>query len=155
MALPDTPQRLIREAERLGAAGELTAAIALYQQLLARWPHFADSWYNLGLLQRRAGQFEAALAAYAQALAHGISDPEQVHLNRAVILTDHLRRDAEAEQELRQALRLASDYLPALMNLANLHSDRGERAQAAAAYERILERHPHAYEALARYAQLR
>jgi tetratricopeptide (TPR) repeat protein len=155
MALPDTPQRLIREAERLGAAGELTAAIALYQQLLGRWPHFADSWYNLGLLQRRAGQFEAALAAYAQALAHGISEPQEVHLNRAVILTDHLRRDAEAEQELRQALRLAPDYLPALMNLANLHSDRGERAPAAATYERILERHPHAYEALARYAQLR
>ena len=37
MALPDTPQRLIREAERLGAAGELAAAIDLYQRLLARF----------------------------------------------------------------------------------------------------------------------
>ena len=154
MALPDTPQSLIREAERRGAAGELSAAIGLYQSLLARWPQFADSWYNLGLLQRRAGQFEAALASYAQALAQGIREPAEVHLNRAVILTDYLRRDADAEQELRQALRLAPDYLPALMNLANLHSDRGERAQAAATYERILERNPHAYEALARYGQL-
>ena len=40
MGLPDTPQSLIREAERLGAAGELTAAIELYQSLLARWPQF-------------------------------------------------------------------------------------------------------------------
>ncbi len=154
MALSDTPQSLIREAERLGAAGELSAAIGLYQRLLARWPQFADSWYNLGLLQRRAGQFEAALASYQQALAHGIHAPEEVHLNRAVLLTDFLRRDDEAEQELRQALRLSPDYVPALMNLANLHSDRGERAQAAATYERILDRNPHAYEALARYAQL-
>ena len=155
MALADTPQSLIREAERLAAAGELAAAIDLYQSLLARWPQFADSWYNLGLLQRRAGQFEAALASYGQALAHGIRGPEEVHLNRAVILTDFLRRDEQAEQELRQALHLSPEYLPALMNLANLHSDRGERAQAAATYERILERDPRAYEALARYAQLR
>ena len=155
MALSDTPQSLIREAERLGAAGELGAAIDLYQRLLARWPQFADSWYNLGLLQRRAGQFEAALRSYEQALAHGIGAPEEVHLNRAVILTDCLRRDEDAERELRQALRLAPDYVPALMNLANLHSDRGERAQAATLYERILARNPEAYEALARYAQLR
>ena len=155
MALPDTPQGLIREAERLAAAGELPGAVSLYQRLLARWPQFADSWYNLGLLQRRTGAFEAALASYAQALAHGIRAPEEVHLNRAVILTDCLRRDAEAEAELREALRLSPEYRPALMNLANLHSDRGERAPAAAIYERILARDPHAYEALARYAQLR
>jgi tetratricopeptide (TPR) repeat protein len=155
MALPDTPQALIREAERLAAAGELAAAISLYQRLLARWPQFADSWYNLGVLQRRVGEFEAALASYGQALAHRIDRAEEVHLNRAVILTDFLRRDDEAEEELREALRLAPGYLPALMNLANLHSDRGERAEAQATYERILERDPHAYEALARYAQLR
>jgi tetratricopeptide (TPR) repeat protein len=155
MALPDSPQALIREAEGLSAAGELAAAIQLYQRLLARWPQFADSWYNLGVLQRRVGQYEAALASYGQALAHGVRGAEEVHLNRAVILTDFLRRDAEAEQELHEALRLAPGYVPALMNLANLHSDRGERAQAAATYERILQRSPHAYEALARYAQLR
>jgi tetratricopeptide (TPR) repeat protein len=155
MGLPDTPQSLIREAERLGAAGELAAAIELYQRLLARWPQFADSWYNLGLAQRRAGQFEAALASYGQALTHGIRGPEEVHLNRAVILTDFLHRDEQAEQELRRALHLNPDYLPALMNLANLQSDRGERAQAAATYEHILKHNPHAYEALARYAQLR
>lgn len=155
MAPPDTPQRLIREAERLAGAGELAAAIDLYQRLLARWPQFADSWYNLGLLQRRAGQFEAALASYGQALRHGVGGPEEVHLNRAVILTDCLRRDEEAERELRLALHLSPGYVPALMNLANLQSDRGERAQAAATYERILEGNPDAYEALARYAQLR
>src|SRR5579863_182383 len=152
MAAPDTPQGLIREAERLAASGELTAAISLYQRLLARWPQFADSWYNLGVLQRRTGQFEAALASYGQALTHGVPRAEEVHLNRAVILTDFLRRDAAAERELRQALRLAPEYVPALMNLANLHSDRGERAAAEAIYERLLERDPHAYEALARYA---
>src|SRR5579862_4102763 len=140
MSEPGEPAALLREAARLEQTGQLAQAAVTYERILARWPALADCWYNLGLLQRRLRRFDAALASYAQALAHGIRAPEEVHLNRAVILTDCLRRDAEAEGELRAALRLAPEYRPALMNLANLHSDRGERAPAAAIYERILAR---------------
>ena len=98
-------------------------------RILERWPDLADCWYNLGLLQRKLRRFDAALAAYAEALARGVRQPEEVHLNRAVILADHLRLDAAAERELRTALSLNPHYLPALQNLANLHEDLGRRSR--------------------------
>jgi tetratricopeptide (TPR) repeat protein len=145
---------LIETAARLERAGRPEEAAATYRELLARRPELPDCWYNLGLIERRLGRFDAALESYAQALRHGVSRPEEVHLNRAVILADCLRRDPEAERELEAALALNPDYLPALQNLANLYEDLGRRAEALALYERILARDPRAYEALARYARL-
>src|SRR5204863_8460858 len=64
--------------------------------------------------------------------------PEEVHLNRAVIYSDCLRQSEAAERELREALRLNASYVPALLNLANLHEDRGQRDEARLFYERAL-----------------
>ena len=145
---------LLHEAARLERSGRLDDAEACYTRLLERWPDQPDSWYNLALLQRRAGRFEAALASYGQALARGISRPEEVHLNRGVIFSDFLRRNREAEDELRAALALNPRYAPALFNLANLMTDLGERDRAIAAYERLLAIEPQSAEGLARYAEL-
>jgi tetratricopeptide (TPR) repeat protein len=142
----------IREADRLGAAGRLFDAIRLYRAVLARAPELADAWYNLGVLERRAALYDAALSSYARALELRVSKPEEVHLNRAVIFADCLRDAAAAERELRAALALNPAYPPALLNLANLHEDLGRRQEAAQTYRRVLELDPHAYEALARLA---
>jgi tetratricopeptide (TPR) repeat protein len=144
----------VRRAYQLDAAGQLPEAIAAYEDVLRAAPALADCWYNLGVLQRRHGNFDAALAAYARALDCGIREPEQVHLNRAVIFSDHLQRPQQAEQELRAALRRNPDYAPALFNLANLHEDLGQRDAAAACYERVLQLEPDAAEPLARLAGL-
>ena len=148
------PRIWLQNAQMLERAGRLAEAEATYVQLLARWPDLADTWYNLALLQRRAGRFDAALASYRQALQRGVSQPEEVHLNRAVIYSDCLRQDAAAENELNTALALNPGYVPALLNLANLREDYGRRADALAVYERILALDPRCYEALARYASL-
>src|SRR5215475_7044168 len=139
MSEPDPPAALLREAARLEQTGRVAEAAAVYEQILGRWPDFADCWYNLGLLQRKMRRFDAALASYAQALIHGVRQPEEVHLNRGVILADHLRQDAAAETELRTALTLNPQYVPALRNLANLLEDLGRREEALATYVRILE----------------
>jgi hypothetical protein len=145
---------LIGKATRLEHAGRLEEAAATYRELLALQPELPDCWYNLGILERRLGRFDAALESYAKALARGISRPEEVHLNRAVIFADCLRREASAERELKKALALNPAYVPALQNLANLNEDLGRREEALALYERILALDPRAYEALARYARL-
>ena len=137
------------------ARRRLPEAAAAYERLLARWPDLPDSWYNLAVLQRKLGRFDAALASYQQALDRGVSRPEEVHLNRGVIYSDCLRQDDAAERELRIALALNPDYVPALDNLANLKSDLGERDEALAIYERILAIDPRYYEGLARYADLK
>jgi hypothetical protein len=154
VTIAGTAADLLREAARLEHLGQVPEALATYQRLLARWPRLPDGWYNLALLQRRAGQFEAALASYARALEQGIARPEEVHLNRGVIFGDCLRQDEAAERELRAALALNPGYLPALQNLANLHEDLGRREEARSTYARILELDPDAFEALARLAQL-
>jgi tetratricopeptide (TPR) repeat protein len=148
-----TYDSLLRAAHRYRDAGQLPQAIGAYQRLLALRPDSPNTWYNLARLQRQAREYEAALASYERALAAGLEAPEEAHLNRAVIFSDHLHRFAEAELELDAALRLNPTYVPALLNLANLHEDLGRREAAAATYERILALEPGHLEALARYAQ--
>src|SRR5690349_3806299 len=118
---------LLERASALRRAGRVEEAIAAYEALLKREPGLADSWYNLGWLQRQARLYEPALDSYAQALKRGVRDPQEVHLNRAVILSDHLFRPDEARAELEAALELKPDYLPALLNLGNLQEDAGNR----------------------------
>jgi len=152
VAADETAQALLQQASRLRQAGRVAEAIAAYERLLALRPDLPDSWYNLAYLQRRARRFEAALASYRQALERRVSQPEEVHLNRGVILADHLGRSDEAKAELDSALALNPNYVPALLNLGNLHEDRGRRAEARAAYERVLAIDPDHDLALARLA---
>jgi len=147
-------QRHARERLR---ARDWPAAIEAYRRLLARHLAFADGWFNLGYALRQAGAFEEALDAYALALRHGVRDPAIVHVNRAAILADHLRRDEAAEAELHRALELSPAHPMALLNLGNLCEERGRRDEAIAAYSALQERgddDPAAAEALARLIQL-
>ncbi|MBL8544615.1 MAG: sulfotransferase [Hyphomonadaceae bacterium] len=145
---------LLRQAGALRQAGRFAEAERAYVEALRRWPHMADSWYNLGYVQRQLGKYDAALHAYQQAIDRGASQPEEIRLNRAVIFADHVHDDAAAERELREALRLSPRYLPALLNLGNLQEDRGQRGEARACYERVLELAPRDSEALARLANV-
>jgi tetratricopeptide (TPR) repeat protein len=147
-------EALVREAQRLQRLEQVPEAIQAYERVLAQWPELATCWYNLGLLQRKARRPHAALESYEQALRHGISEPEEVHLNRGVIYADYLRRDEAAERELRQALALNPQYIPALLNLGNLCEDLGRREEARELYERIRTLDPGCLEALARAANL-
>ena len=159
-------ENLQRQAAALHRQGRRREAIDAYRRLLEAEPGLTDCWYELGYLLKSEGQYDAALAAYGEALARGVLNPEEVHLNRAVIYADHLRRDDAAERELRAALIIDPDYLPAMLNLGNLHEERGRRDEALACYERALSaeyaaprRNDRATalraEALARIAQLR
>ena len=145
-------ERLLARAVEQERLEDWAGSAATLQQVLAQWPALADTWYNLARMQRRCGEPEAALESYARALEFGLEGPEEAHLNRGVIYADDLQRAALAEAELRRALELNPKYVPAWMNLANLHEDRGDRDAARAAYSRVLELQPDHPEALARLA---
>lgn len=150
--------RHFARADALLAQGATVEAIAAYRAGLSCRPGHADGWFNLGFAHRRAGHFHDALDCYARALSLGVVRPEQAHLNRAAILADHLRRDDEAEAELRQALAIAPGHPPALLNLGNLYEERGQRSEAIACYGTLIEQDNDATacgEALARLAALR
>jgi tetratricopeptide (TPR) repeat protein len=145
-------QDMLSTASLLRRAGRTEEAIAAYKRLLAVNPDLPDSWYNLGWLQRQARQFEDALASYQEALDRNVGGAEEVHLNRAVILSDHLHRPEEAVRELEAALEKKSDYVPALLNLGNLCEDVGDREVARDVYARALAVDPSNRLALARIA---
>ena len=129
-------QDLLNTASRLREQGHVPEAIKAYRALLDEFPDLPESWYNLGWLLRRSGRGQEALAAYEAALKHGVSGPEEVHLNRAAILTDMFLQHEAARGELDKALAINPGYLPALINLGNLHEDLGQRAEARAVYEK-------------------
>jgi tetratricopeptide (TPR) repeat protein len=129
---------MLERASALRRTGRVDEAIAAYEAVLERDPQLPNSWYNLAWLQRQARQYQEALSSYAEALERGVDDPHEVHLNRAVILSDHLARPADAEAELQAALKLKPGYLAALLNLGNLREDMGDRPRAEQAYRQAL-----------------
>ena len=152
--MAEPAEALMALAARLRAAGRADEAAQAYRRLLALRPDLPDSWFNLALMERQSGRFAAALTAYDEALKRGVSGPEEVWLNRGVIHADDLGRPDLALADLEAALALAPDYLPALLNLGNLHEDMGRREAAAAAYGRALTLVPGHPVALARSAGL-
>lgn len=152
MTLPPAAQALLSEASGLFRAGRMADAREAYRRLLADHPALPNSWFNLAVAERRLRDPAAALAAYDRALAEGIDGPEEVHLQRAVILSEDMGDPAGARLALERALALAPDYLPALLNLGNLHEDLGERDAARTVYARAVATAPASALALARLA---
>lgn len=114
----------------------------------------ADIWYNLGYALRLDRQFAQSLDAYAQALVHGVTGPEEVHLNRAAIFSEQLDAFDEAREELDAALQLNPDFVSGWLNLAMLHEDMGQTAEARNAYDRVLQIAPQNGRAMARLAAI-
>ncbi|GAC1302656.1 MAG: tetratricopeptide repeat protein [Steroidobacteraceae bacterium] len=142
----------LRKARHLERQGRLLEAIQAYRAVLARWPKQPDSWYNLALLQRRAHCIADALTSYERAIELGAARAEEIYVNIGVIYADDLHRPEAAEAALQAALKLNPEYVPALLNFANLCEDRGRRNAAVALYEKILSRDPEHFLALARLA---
>jgi len=135
---PESASDLLRQASWLVRSGQGAQAASLYRRALAIDPARPDDWFNYGNLLQALGQPEASLDAYAQALAHGITQPEEVHLNRAVVLAGTLARPGEALQALSHALDVAPAHVPSLLNLGHLHEQAGRREQAIDAYAGVL-----------------
>jgi tetratricopeptide (TPR) repeat protein len=145
---------LLRKAHYCLREGRIPEGITAFEELLALQPDLPDSWYNLGYLRRSARRFDEALDAYAKALALGIKRPEEVHLNRAVILSEHLERGEAAEEELKAALQVNPGFVQAWLNLGNLYEDRGNPTLAKAAYDQVIVLDRNNARALARLAAI-
>lgn len=152
---PETPEALQALASRLDAAGRPADAAEAWRRVLALRPGWLNARYNLGQALWKARAFDAALEAYQQALDGGIDRPEELHLNRSVILAVHLARPGAARREIDAALALNPRYGPAWLNLGNLCEQAGDRDGARQAYEQVLSLQPGHALALSRLPNLR
>ena len=134
--------------------GNAAEAARLFEQMTRLRPSHADSWFNLGYALRQCRQYDRALKAYDEALARGINGPEDVHINRAVILSEHLHRTADAAEALRKAVAANPNALAAWINLGGLHDDLGDSEAARNAYESALRADPSSGRAMARLAAI-
>lgn len=128
-----------QQAMALFKAGKPGQAVAALQALLARYPGWTDGWFNTGYILKSQGIGAGAHAAFSRALALGIDVPEEALLNRAAVSSELLGQEEAALADLHQALQQRPGWLPALLNLGNLHEERGEREQAMQAYTQALE----------------
>jgi tetratricopeptide (TPR) repeat protein len=149
----DWPQLSVEAAQQL-RQGRAAEAARLFERMTSLRPDHADSWFNLGYARRKARDYDGALHAYGEALARGIREPADVHINRAVILSEHLHRTAEAAEELRKAISANPAALAAWINLGGLHDDLGDSASAREAYQGALRADPGSGRVMARLAAI-
>jgi len=124
-------------AQRL-REGAYSEAAGLFEQLTELDPREPNHWFNLGYSRRMARDYAAALEAYAEALTRGVSGAEDVHINRAVILSEYFHDMPAAATELQKAVAANPRALTAWLNLGSLHEDLGDSAAARGAYSAAL-----------------
>ena len=121
--------------------GDTDEARASYRAAIeAREGQAAEAWYNLGLLERDAGQPEAAIEAYRNAIEVRPDYPAAWN-NLGLVYYD-LGRYGEAEAAFRAAINLRHGYSAAWTNMGRTFSAQDRYATAAKAYERALVDNP-------------
>ncbi|MDC7691959.1 tetratricopeptide repeat protein [Vogesella indigofera] len=116
------------EANRLQAAGRLTEAISLWQQLLRQAPHDWQARLNLASAQQQSGDYEAALEGYLAVLAQ---QPQALgaRVNLAQLLKV-LGEYALAHDLLQEVLQQQPDHVEALAALALVQGYLGQNDAA-------------------------
>jgi choline-sulfatase len=131
-ALPD-PKDRIAELEQLKAAselerrGELQAAIARYEAIVAANPRFADAWLRMAGAQETAGRLEDAVRSYRQALQVA---PVLVQQIAGSLASLYLRLGQFAEADAHARLLLKTQPGAAHQLLGRIALARGDRATA-------------------------
>lgn len=123
-------------AARLGALhhdwGNYDASETWYARATERLPEDRGGWVWImrGGNLARAGQFAAAEECHRRALTHADADPDEAHLNLALLFRAQGRYD-DAVASLHEALRITPDYPDAIEVLASLDGIQEAAARAA------------------------
>jgi tetratricopeptide (TPR) repeat protein len=99
------------------ASGNTEAALADYNQALARAPELSGAWLNRGAVLLQAGRFQEARADFDRALALNTDRPAIAYFNRGMA-NEKLGAIPAAYHDYKQAQTLAPDFKPAGVELA-------------------------------------
>ena len=152
---PTNHQYYDRLATIYSASADWDSACSVYQALILNRPKYPEAHYNLAFYLKKKNSFDEAILSYQRALDLGISQPEELYLNMAVIYADNLRQENLAEEVLLKAIEINKSYIPALYNLANIYEDKGNKEKTIEIFEQILALKPDHAKVLARLLQIK
>ena len=135
-ALERTPRLAIEAAGLAAGQGRPEDAFDLCAWALARKTPGAGTEQAAALVYQRLGSYDRALAVLNGAVKKRPGEAG-LYNDRGVILR-FLKRDKAAKADFIKALELAPADFPAGMNLAALYAAGGEKAEAAAVYNKLL-----------------
>lgn len=138
--MSDSVASHFEKAIALYRAGDLSAAAAEYESILARDPDQADAWHLLGVLRDLQGDHVTAIMLIERAIAIKPHDPD-FYDNLATALMS-AQRLSEAEAAYRRCLALNCRHVGGHYNLANLLRRRGDIAGAQAHFRAALQLKP-------------
>jgi protein O-GlcNAc transferase len=127
-------------------AGRLVEADAIYKQVLARQPNYADALHLLGMVAHQSGRNQDALELIYQAIRVNPNTPIY-HNNLGNVLVALGKKD-EARCAYRSAIEFQPDYADAYNNLGNVLKEQGRLNSAIEAYREALRINPEYFETL-------
>lgn len=136
----------LREAVALHRRGELSAAQAIYEEILRAQPRHAACLHLLGVIAAVSGCLEKALDLIGRAIAINPNDPAAYN-NRGSALYQ-LRRFDAALEDLERAAALNPRYADPHYNRGNVLKDTKQWQQALVSYDRAIALEPNRADAL-------
>jgi tetratricopeptide (TPR) repeat protein len=133
---PDNPKILFALGHTAGALGLPQPAELFYRRVLEIEPGRIEALVNLANLLRTTGQFDAAIA---------LLEPVAQNPDIALTLGSAFRENGDEPNAVRcyrAALAARPGFVPALVNLADLLCDAGERTEARTLYDAAIKAEP-------------
>jgi predicted O-linked N-acetylglucosamine transferase (SPINDLY family) len=121
-------------------SGQLTAALASYDQAIAIKQSFAEAHFNRGVVLRDLHRPEAALASYDQAIAIK-PDFAVAHFNRGIVLHE-LEHLSAALASYEDAIRVQADHAEAYCNRGIVLEELDQLEAALGSFNRAIEIDP-------------
>ena len=107
-----------------------------YRKAVTLKPAYSPGRFGLGMALLATGNKSGAIAELQQAASLGPQDPIPLHVIGRIHASD--KRFDQAVQSLTAALSVKSDFMPALIDRADVYAEMEKNREAAADYERVL-----------------
>jgi tetratricopeptide (TPR) repeat protein len=118
---------LLEQGLVLHRQGQFAEALQVYENLLARFPEHADALHLTGEALYRQGRPRLALNYVNRAIARS---PHHFYFNTRATIFMHMGLLAEAQQDLRRAVKALPNYPEAYVNLSAVYRQQKKFRQA-------------------------
>jgi protein O-GlcNAc transferase len=119
--------RLLEQGLGLHRVGRFAEALQVYEHLLSRFPEHADALHLTGEALYRQGRPKLALNYVNRAIAR---TPHHFYFNTRATIFMHMGLLAEAQQDLRRAVKAQPNYPEAYVNLSAVYRQQKKFRQA-------------------------